>query len=329
LIDSAENAGMFVGARQIMAAPMFHLAGLSNSLMGLANGAELHLRAGFNPESILKDIEQVGAVYLTAVPAMFHAMVEAVRKRADVPDLSSMREMSYGASPIAPELLREVEDLFPGVRLRQFYGMTEVAGALTTLTPADHEPNSPHRQSAGRVNPGFEVRLVDRQGKDVVDGQPGEILAKGPSVLQNYWEDSEATNEAIVDGWFRTGDIAVRSEGYLTIMDRAKDMVVTGGENVYPAEVEAVLYEVPGVADVAVIGVPDEQFGERVHAVMVTQPDATVNLEMIMEFCRGRLAGYKLPRSMEVVAELPRNPTGKILKRQLRSRHWEGHTTQV
>ena len=147
--------------------------------------------------------------------------------------------------------------------------------------------------------------------------------------MQNYWEDSEATKDAIVDGWFRTGDIAVRSEGYLTIMDRAKDMVVTGGENVYPAEVEAVLYEVPGVADVAVIGVPDEQFGEKVHAVMVTQPDATVNLEMIMEFCRGRLAGYKLPRSMEVVAELPRNPTGKILKRQLRSRHWEGHTTQV
>ncbi len=329
LIDSAENAGMFVGARHIMAAPMFHLAGLSNSLMGLANGAELHLRAGFNPQSILEDIEQVGAVYLTAVPAMFHAMVEAVRTRVDAPDLSSMREMSYGASPIAPELLREVEALFPGVRLRQFYGMTEVAGALTTLSPADHEPSSPHRQSAGRVNPGFQVRLVDRQGKDVVDGQPGEILAKGPSVLHHYWEDSEATKEAIVDGWFQTGDIAVRSEGYLTIMDRAKDMVVTGGENVYPAEVEALLYEVPGVTDVAVIGVPDEQFGERVHAVMVTQPDAAVNLEMIMEFCRGRLAGYKLPRSMEVVAELPRNPTGKILKRQLRSRHWEGHIKQV
>jgi len=329
LIDSAENVGMFIGARHIMAAPMFHLAGLSNSLMGLANGAELHLRGGFNPESILEDIEQLGAVYMTAVPAMFHAMVDAARTQTKAPDLSSMLEMSYGASPIAPELLREVETLFPGVRLRQFYGMTEIAGALTTLTPTDHNSSSTHRQSAGRVNPGFEVRLVDRHGRDVVDGQAGEILVRGSSVLHNYWDDPEATNEAIVDGWFRTGDIAVRSEGYLTIMDRAKDMVVTGGENVYPAEVEAVLYEVPGVAEVAVIGVPDEQFGERVHAVIVIQPGAVVDLETIMEFCRGRLAGYKLPRSMEVVDELPRNPTGKILKRQLRSPHWEGHVAQV
>ena len=207
--------------------------------------------------------------------------------------------------------------------------MTEIAGALTTLTPTDHNSSSAHRQSAGRVNPGFEVRLVDRHGREVIDGQPGEILVRGSSVLHNYWDDPEATKEAIIDGWFRTGDIAVRSEGYLTIMDRAKDMVLTGGENVYPAEIEAVLYEHPGVADVGVIGVPDDQFGERVHAVIVIQPGAAVDLEMIMEFCRGRLAGYKLPRSMEVVDELPRNPTGKILKRQLRSRHWEGHVAQV
>lgn len=329
LIDSAENAGMYLGARHIMVAPMFHLAGLSNSLMGLVNGAELHLRGGFNPESILDDIEQLGAVYMTAVPAMFRAMVDAARTQTKAPDLSSMLEMSYGASPIAPELLREVETLFPRVRLRQFYGMTEIAGALTTLTPADHNSSSAHRQSAGRVNPGFEVRLVDRHGREVIDGQPGEILVRGSSVLHNYWDDPEATKEAIVDGWFRTGDIAVRSEGYLTIMDRAKDMVLTGGENVYPAEIEAVLYEHPGVADVGVIGVPDDQFGERVHAVIVIQPGAAVDLETIMEFCRGRLAGYKLPRSMEVVDELPRNPTGKILKRQLRSRHWEGHVAQV
>ena len=145
----------------------------------------------------------------------------------------------------------------------------------------------------------------------------------------NYWQDPEATKDAIVDGWFRTGDIAVRSDDYLTIMDRAKDMVVTGGENVYPAEVEAIIYEHPDVADVAVIGVPDDRLGERVHAVVVSQPGAVVELETVMDFCRSRLAGYKLPRSMELVKELPRNTTGKILKNALRLRHWEGPQKKV
>ena len=329
LIDSAENAAMYLGAPHIMVTPMFHLAGLSNSLMGLAHGAELHLRARFNPESVLEDIERLSAAYITAVPAMFRSLVETARSQTQVPDLSSMLEMSYGASPIPPELVREVEMLFPNVRLRQFYGMTEIAGALTTLTPADHDPSNPHRQSAGRVNPGFEVRLVDRHGDDVMDGEPGEIIVRGSSVFHNYWKDPEATKEAIIDGWFQTGDIAVRSDGYITIMDRAKDMVITGGENVYPAEIEAVLYEHSAIADVAVIGIPDDQLGERVHAVIVTQPGTTVDLETIMDFCRGRLAGYKLPRSMELVSELPRNPTGKILKKELRSHHWEGHLKKV
>ena len=328
-VDSANNAGMYLSAPHIMVTPMFHLAGLSNSLMGLAHGAELHLRARFDPQSILEDIERLGATYITAVPAMFRAMVDAARTGTQVPDVSSMLEMSYGASPIPPELVREVEKLFPSVRLRQFYGMTEIAGALTTLTPADHHPSNPHRESAGRVNPGFEVRLVDRDGHDVRDGEPGEILVKGASVLHNYWQDPEATKDAIVDGWFRTGDIAVRSDDYLTIMDRAKDMVVTGGENVYPAEIEAIIYEHPDVADVAVIGVPDDRLGERVHAVVVTQPGAVVELETVMDFCRSRLAGYKLPRSMELVKELPRNTTGKILKKELRLRHWEGHQKKV
>ncbi|MGH1492692.1 MAG: class I adenylate-forming enzyme family protein [Acidimicrobiales bacterium] len=323
LVDSPGIEPMRQGARHLSVAPLFHLAGLSNLLMGLTAGAEVHLRAAFDPAAILADIERLGIEFMTGVPAMFRALVAASKELAPPADTGSMLEMTYGASPIAPELVREMNQLFPRSRFRQFYGMTEIAGALTTLSPADHDPSSPHSASAGQVNPGFEVRLVDRHGEDVADGMPGEILVKGSSVLHGYWNAPDVTAEAIVDGWFKTGDIAIRSEGYLSIMDRAKDMVVTGGENVYPAEVEAVLYEHNDVADAAVIGVPDERFGERVHAVIVAQPGATIELHSLTTFARARLAGYKLPRSMELVDELPRNPTGKVLKRELRSPHWE------
>ncbi len=212
--------------------------------------------------------------------------------------------------------------------------MTEIAAALTTLTPADHDPASGHHLSAGRVNPGFEVRLVDRDGNDVPDGEPGQIMIRGQSVMHGYWQDPEATAETIVDGWLASGDIATRNQGYLTIMDRAKDMIVSGGENVYPAEVEAVIYEHPDIVDAAVFGVPDDKFGERVHAVVVGRPggdagDAGLTLDGLQTFCRQRLAGYKLPRSLEVMHELPRNATGKILKRELRAPHWQDQERRV
>ncbi len=329
LVDSLDIEGMYPDARHLVVAPMFHLAGLSNSLMGLASGAELHLRTGFDPDAVLDDIERLQISYMTAVPAMFRALVAAAGGRAETPGTGSVLEMTYGASPIAPELVREIRGLFPGTRLRQFYGMTEVAGALTTLHPADHDEANPHHLSAGQVNPGFEVRLVDRQHREVLDGEPGQILVKGPSIMHGYWRDPAATAEAFVDGWFATGDIATRSEGYLTIMDRAKDMIVTGGENVYPAEVEAALYQHPDVADVAVIGVPDDRMGERVHAVVVARAGVDVDLASIQADGRERLAGYKLPRSLELIDELPRNATGKILKRQLRAPYWEGQTRKV
>ena len=333
MVDGADIAGMHLGARHIMAAPMFHLAGLVNSLMGLARGAELHLRETFDPDRALDDIERLGVSYLTTVPAMLQAMVAAAQRRDATPDVASVEEITYGASPIAPELVREVTALFPQTGLRQFYGMTEVAGALTALTPADHDPTSRHHGSAGRVHPGYEVRLVDRHGVDVPDGQPGEILARGPSLFHGYWNDPAATADAFVDGWFATGDIATRDDGYLTIMDRAKDMIVTGGENVYPAEVEAVLYAHERVVEAAVIGVPDDRFGERVHAVVVVRPGSddgeTLDLGAIQAFCRKRLAGYKLPRSLELVDQLPRNATGKVLKKDLRAPHWADQARQV
>lgn len=329
MVDAAEALGMERGSRQLLVAPTFHLAGLSNTMMGLARGAEIHLRAGFDPDAVLDDIERLRIEYMTAVPAMFRAMVLTARSRAEAPDTSSMREMSYGASPIPVELLHEVMQLFPGARLRQFYGMTEIAGALTTLAPQDHDPASPHLSSAGRVNAGFEVRLVDRFGADVEDGRPGEVLIRGDSVMDGYWRNPAATAEVLHDGWFASGDIATRSNGYLTIMDRAKDMIVTGGENVYPAEVEADLYRHPDVVDAAVIGVPDETHGERVHAVVVCGGGAKLDLDALQAHCRASLAGYKIPRSLELVDELPRNATGKILKRELREPYWGGRERAV
>ncbi|MGI9616298.1 MAG: class I adenylate-forming enzyme family protein, partial [Acidimicrobiales bacterium] len=336
MVDAADIAGMNLGDRHIMAAPMFHLAGLANTLMGLARGAELHLRAAFDPATCLDDIERLEVSYMTTVPAMLQAMVAEAERRDEPPDTTSVKEITYGASPIAPELVREVSELFRHAGLRQFYGMTEVAGALTALTPADHDPSSGHHLSAGRVHPGYEVRLVDRDGSDVPDGEPGEIVVRGRSLFDGYWNDPVATEEAFTDGWFATGDIATSDAGYLTIMDRAKDMIVSGGENVYPAEVEAVLYEHEAVAEAAVIGVPDDRFGERVHAVLVmaghaagANASAEPDLGAVQAFCRSRLAGYKLPRSIEIVEALPRNATGKVLKRDLRAPHWEGHARQV
>lgn len=333
MVDGADIAGMGVGDRHILVAPMFHLAGLVNGLMGLARGAEIHLRTAFDPDAVLGDIERLGVSFMTAVPAMFQAMVATAHRGDRVPDLSTMQEMTYGASPIAPELLREIAALFPEAGLRQFYGMTEVAGALTALTPADHHPTSPYRLSAGRVHPGYEVRLVDRDGDDVPDGDPGEILVRGDSLMHGYWNDPVATAAVVVDGWFATGDIASRTDGYLTIMDRAKDLIVSGGENVYPAEIEAVLYEHHAVAEAAVIGIPDDRFGERVHAVLVARDGANqhadLSLAAVQAFCRERLAGYKLPRSLTIVDALPRNATGKILKRELRAPYWDDQGRQV
>ncbi len=327
LVDSAEVLGMSAGSRQLMVAPTFHLAGLANTLMGLASGAEIHLRERFDPDRVLTDIENLRIEYLTGVPAMYRALMLAMAARETPPDTTSMLEMTYGASPIPGELVNEIRTAFPNTRLRQFYGMTEIAGALTTLRPADHDPASPHRLSAGTVNPGFSVRLVDRDGNEVPDRTPGEIMIRGATIMHAYWNDPEATAAAIDDGWFASGDIAIADNGYLTIMDRAKDMVVSGGENVYPAEVESALYEHPAVVDAAVIGVPDDRFGERVHAIIVApeHPD----IDAIVEFCRERLAGYKVPRSVEIVDELPRNATGKILKHQLRAAHWEGHDRAI
>jgi acyl-CoA synthetase (AMP-forming)/AMP-acid ligase II len=208
----------------------------------------------------------------------------------------------------------------------QFFGMTETFG-VSLLRPDDHDPaGHPERlASAGTDALSARTRVVDPDGRDVPPGVVGEILSRGPAMMDGYWNDPPATEEALRDGWMHTGDLGYRSaDGYLFVTDRLKDMIVSGGENVYPREVEDVLHEHPAVLEVAVIGVPDDRWGERVHAQVVPRPRITAEPGDITVFCRGRLAGYKVPKSVELVADLPKNATGKVLKHLLRDRYAAG-----
>ena len=223
-----------------------------------------------------------------------------------------------------------------GCAFWQVYGLTETTGGIVNLPPADHDPTGPNRhrlRSCGRPGPGVEVRIVDPDtGADAATGAVGEIWVRGPQVMQGYWNNPAATADVIdADGWFRTGDAGyLDADGYLYIHDRVKDMIVTGGENVYPAEVENVLMGHPAIGDVAVIGVPDERWGETVKAIVVLdagRPSSSV--DDVIAFARERLARFKCPTSVDVVDALPRNPSGKILKKDLRAPYWEGRERQV
>jgi len=240
---------------------------------------------------------------------------------------AQLRSIAYGASPIAEPTLRSAMRVF-GCEFVQGFGMTECP-MLTVLTPADHHralDGAAHLlQSTGRAMPGCEVKVVDEEDNEVPAGTIGEICGRGPQTMRGYWNLPEATAEALRGGWMHTGDAGyLDDEGYLYIKDRLKDMIVSGAENVYPREVEDVLLAHPGVADAAVIGVPSEEWGESVKAVVAVRPGAAVTEDDLIEFCRGRLAGFKRPRSVDFVDEVPRNPSGKILKRVLRAPYWEG-----
>jgi acyl-CoA synthetase (AMP-forming)/AMP-acid ligase II len=241
--------------------------------------------------------------------------------------------MVYGASPIAAEVLRKAIDVF-GCEFTQGYGMTETTAALTFLSPADHRLALSGRPelllSAGRALPGTAIRIVDENDEDVPVGSPGEILGRGDQLMRGYWNLPEATAEALRGGWMHTGDAGVLdADGYLFIQDRVKDMIVSGGENVYPREVENALFEHPAVADVAVIGVPDPKWGESVKAIVVLRAGQQASAEELVGFCKERLARYKQPRSVDFVAELPRNASGKVLKKELREKYWQGHERRV
>jgi fatty-acyl-CoA synthase len=320
------------GDRQLTVMPLFH-AGMAIGLYhAVASGAELVIHETFEPDAVVRAMSEEGIAVASLVPAMIQACCVEVPDVADR-TYDTLRLMVYGASPIAESTLARALEAF-GCDFGQGYGMTETASCVTFLLPEDHRRALAGRpellRSAGRPVLGTEVRVVDEGDRPLATGELGEIVARGPQLMRGYWNRPEATAEAMRGGWMHTGDAgSFDDEGYLYVRDRVKDMIVSGGENVYPREVEEVLFHHPAVADAAVIGVPDPRWGETVRAVVVLRPGAGASADALMDFCRGRIADYKRPRSVTFLDELPRNPSGKVLKRELRETAWSGQARRV
>ena len=318
----------------LVAMPLFHIAGSGWALAGMVNGAHTVMAKEVDPVEILELIPKHRITHALLVPAVLQ-FVLAVPGGSDA-DFSSMRSLVYGASPISEAVLTGSIALF-GCDFMQAYGLTETTGGIVQLDPEDHDPGGDRAhllRAAGRPWGDVELRIVDPESAtDVPDGEVGEVWVRSRQVMKGYWKNPEATAQSIVDGWFRTGDAGYVVDGYLFIHDRVKDMVVSGGENIYPAEVENALMKHAAVADVAVIGVPHEKWGETVKAVVVradaelTDPELTE--DGLIAFAKQHLASYKCPTSIDWVEALPRNPSGKVLKTDLRAPYWDGRARRV
>lgn len=314
------------------AAPMFHLADGAAVFTHTANGATQAFIPRFDPKQVLETISRERVSLIVLVPTMINFLLH--QPDIDSYDLSSLRHLTYGASPIAPDLLRRAMKAFD-CSFGQGYGLTEASPLLTVLTADDHlTPGAAGERrlaSCGKPVPGVDVRVVIEDGSDAKPGEVGEIIARGPNIMLGYWKRLEDTENVLRDGWLHTGDLAtVDEDGYIFLVDRKKDMIVTGGENVFSTEVEAVLYAHPSVKEAAVIPVPDEDWGEAVHACVVLRDGKQATVEELTEFCGERLANYKVPHSIEFIeGELPKGGTGKILKKQLRERYWKDQTRRI
>ena len=314
------------GDANLIAMPNFHVAGANMGLTTLAQGCKGIVMKDVVANDIFDLVERHHIKNLFLVPAVIMMLVQ--NPRIKTTNLTSVKRMFYGASPIAEELLKTAQMLIPGCGFTQLYGLTETVGAGTALQPADHVGQL--LRSCGQAYPGLQVTVFDADGNEVKLGEVGEIVIKGPTLMKGYWNNPEATAKSIKNGWFYTGDAGFADkDGYLYIHDRVKDMIVSGGENIYPAEVENGIFGHPAVADVAVIGVPDDKWGEAVKAVVVLKPDAHASAEDIIAFARTRIASFKVPKTIDFAKALPRNPSGKILRRELREPYWAGKTRRV
>ena len=305
-----------------LAAPaMFHVAGIA-PLTGLAwLGARTVTVPMFDAALCLDVIAQHRVTFFLPVPTMLAALV--VEQRARPRDVSSLRLLGHAGSPIAAELIRQAHDVFPDTELAQFYGATETSSVVTRLRHEEATLGTDLAGSCGQPAVGVAVRTVRPDGSDCEPGEVGEVVARSNAVTIGYWDNPAATADALRDGWYHTGDLGYLNErNYLFVVDRAKDMIVSGAENVYSVEVEDALYRHPAVAEAAVFGVPDATWGEAVHAIVVLHPGAAVTADELRAHCRDLIAGYKVPKTIEISDEpLPKSGPGKILKRVLRDRH--------
>jgi acyl-CoA synthetase (AMP-forming)/AMP-acid ligase II len=316
-------------------APLFHMAGVALLNTLWAVGATHVALPAFEPLAALQTLARERIATTVMVPAMIQMLVD--HPLASEFDLGALRRIGYGGSPISDALLERAAARLPQVEFAQVYGMTELAPVATQLGPALHGPAGRARgltTTAGQAVPGVELRVVDADGAVLPPGAVGEVIVRSPGVMLGYWGRPEETARALQrapnPGWMHTGDAGrLDDEGFLTLVDRIKDMIVTGGENVYSVEVEQAVARHPAVAACAVIGVPDSEWGERVHAVVQLKPGAQADTDGIREHCKTLIGSYKCPKTLEFVAALPVSGAGKVLKTQLREPHWTGHARRV
>ena len=306
----------------LIAVPIFHVAGFNVVMASLASGSHVIVHREFDALAVMETIARERVTRTFLVPAMINALLHS----GSDADVSSMRSIGYGASPISEAVLTGAQARF-GCDFVQYYGMTESAGGGSYLAPQDH--HGALLRSCGKPWPGLEMAILGADGAPLPDGEVGEIAIRGPMITTGYWRNPEATADAIRGGWLHTGDAGMRSaEGFYFVQDRVKDMIVSGGENIYPAEVENALAGCPGVVEVAVIGVPSDRWGEEVKAIVVAGADAP-DAAAVIDWARSRIAAYKLPKSVDFIPALPRNASGKVLKRELRAPYWEGRDRAV
>jgi long-chain acyl-CoA synthetase len=313
----------------LVTAPMFHLAGSMAVLSTVWNAGRHVVLSAFDPAAVLDLVERERVTATLVVPSMLSAMNEEQLARPR--DVSSLELVCFGGAPSATETLRRAHQAFPGARLLHIYGATETAPIATTLLGVEDVLDSPRARSCGQPAVGVDVEVRGLDGTRVVAGEVGEVVVRGPNVMGAYWNKPEQTAAVLRDGWYATGDLGyMDDDAYLYLVDRAKDMIVTGGENVYSTEVEDVLFRHPGVLEAAVFGVPDERWGEAVHAVVVPRAGAEPDAEELVAWCRESIAGYKVPKAVELRSEpLPKSGAGKVLKRELRAPYWAGHDAAV
>jgi acyl-CoA synthetase (AMP-forming)/AMP-acid ligase II len=311
----------------LVCVPVFHVAGFNLTNMTLLAGGTVVLTRQVDPPELLEVLARHRVTDTLFVPAIILALVSLPNARSA--NLASLATILYGAAPIAESLLDQARATF-GCEFVHLYGLTENLGMGTHLAADMHDPKLGKLRSVGRPYPGLELTILDADGKPQGSGEIGEIVMKSPWVMRAYWRNPQATDSTVRDGWLHSGDAGYRdADGYVYIVDRVKDMIVSGGENVYPAEVENALFDHPAVQDVAVIGVPDERWGESVKAIVVVRPGMTLDGSDLIRHARERIAGYKVPKTVEVVPELPRNASGKVLRRELREKYWAGRDRRV
>jgi long-chain acyl-CoA synthetase len=313
----------------LLQTPMFHAASMFGILGTAITGARTVIIPMFEPEAVLKLIEEHQVTDTVMVPTMIGLCLAA--KGYSPARLASLQMLIYGASPMPAATLKQIHIDLPNLSLVQGYGMTEACSTATILPAEDHIPGSPRLASVGRPVMGVRISIQDETGCKVPQGEIGEVCLRGGNLMREYWNKPEATAEVFRDNWYHSGDAGyIDEDGYLFLVDRVKDMIVTGGENVYSAEVESAISTHPAVAQVAVIGIPNERWGEAVHAVIVVAPNATLTEDEIVAYTRESIAGYKVPKSVSFRTEaLPLSGAMKVLKRDLRAPYWAGHEKQI